>query len=200
MLSADLVSILSKKLSELKNKKNGQITFEDVSEAMVSIIEKVNENFRVGSVIYKELENIKNSIDEAKGETLEIIHDDQESIPDATSQVQEAIDAAENAANTIIDAASEIMEAAPDNEKVQELAMKIIENCDFGDLSRQRLKKVHDHLANIEARLEKLFDALKIEKKDSPKEKFSDGVVLSGPQLSNDTPSQDDIDALFDSL
>lgn len=200
MLQADLIAILSQKLSELKSKKNGQITFEDVSEAMVQIIEKVNENFKVGSVIYKELENIKNSIDAAKGETLDIIHDDSEAIPDAASQVQEAINHAEDAANDIIDAASEIMEVAPDNAKVQELSMSIIEKCDFGDLARQRLVKVHTHLENIESRLDKLFEALKIERKEPPKDKVSDGVVLSGPQLSNDQPSQDDIDALFDSL
>lgn len=200
MLSADLVSILSGKLSELKKKKGGKISFEDVSEAMVSIIEAVNDNFKVGSVIYKELENIRDSIDDAKGETFEILHDDQDTIPDATSQLEEAIKANDAAANNIIDAASAIMEAAPDDQEVNDLAMKIIENCDFGDISRQRMVKVSTHLDNIEQRLDKLFDALKIERKEPSKDKTSDGVVLAGPQLSNDSPSQDDIDALFDSL
>lgn len=200
MLSSDLVVIFSQKLSELKNKNGGSISFEDVSEIMVQIIEKVNENFKVGSVIYKELESIRDTIDEAKGETLHIIHDDEDSIPDASSQVTEAINQTESAANDIIDAASEIMEAAPDNEKIQALSMKIMENCDFGDLVRQRLQKVHTHLENVESRMDKLFETLKIERKEAPKDKVSDGIVLAGPQLSSDTPSQDDIDALFDSL
>jgi chemotaxis regulatin CheY-phosphate phosphatase CheZ len=92
------------------------------------------------------------------------------------------------------------MELAPENEKVQEQAMKIIEKCDFGDLSRQRLIKVVSHLDNIETRLTKLFDALKMQRKEPTENKCKDGASLSGPQLSADAPSQDDIDAIFDSF
>ena len=56
------------------------------------------------------------------------------------------------------------------------------------------------HLDNIETRLTKLFDALKMEKKEPEEKKCKDGSSLSGPQLSADAPSQDDIDAIFNSF
>ena len=88
------------------------------------------------------------------------------------------------------------MDLVGDNEKVMEHATKIIESCDFGDLSRQRLKKVFSHLQNIEQRLDRIFKELRIERK-ALIEKKVDGVSLSGPQLSGVAPTQADIDALF---
>lgn len=197
----NITSILAAKLKELKeSQKDGKISFEDVTGMVVSVIESVNSNFIEGSMIYKELEEIKNAIENAKSETVTVLNDDDETIPDASLQLDEVIKHSEEAANTIIDNASEIMELAGDNEKVNELAMGIIEKCDFGDLSRQRLIKVVAHLDNIENRLNKLFETLKIETRMEKPKKESDGPEKSGPQLSGEAPSQDDIDALFDSL
>ncbi|PIR32848.1 MAG: hypothetical protein COV36_03460 [Alphaproteobacteria bacterium CG11_big_fil_rev_8_21_14_0_20_44_7] len=186
-------------MKELKSEKGGKISFDDISNMMISVIEAVNSGVLENSIIFKELEQIKVAIEEAKGETATILHDDGSSIPDASSHLDEVIKDTVNAANVIIDSASDIMELAGDNEEISAKAMIIIENCDFGDLSRQRLIKVLTHLDNIETRLDKLFAALELERK-TPKEKKADGISLTGPQLAADAPSQDDIDALFDSL
>lgn len=197
----DLTGILSNKLRELKaTKGKAGINFEDVSSIIVSVIEDMKGSLLQDSVIYRELESIRDAIDEAKGETITILNDDGKTIPDAGLQLDAVIKSSEDAANDIIDAACLIMELAPENEKVQEQAMKIIEKCDFGDLSRQRLIKVVSHLDNIETRLTKLFEALKMERKEPEEKKCEDGASLSGPQLASDAPSQDDIDAIFDSF
>lgn len=199
---ADITAILTTKLGELKKAKNGDpINFEDVSGMIVDVIANMEGDMLEGSIIYKELSSIRDAIEEAKGETVNILNDDGTTIPDAGLQLDAVIKASEDAANDIIDAASEIMEAAPDNDKVQAEAMKIIEKCDFGDLSRQRLIKVVSHLDNIETRLTKLFGTLKMDKKNPEEKKCEDGETsLSGPQLNKDAPSQDDIDAIFDSF
>lgn len=197
----DLTGIITKKMRELKvAKKDGGINFEDISDIIVDVIEGMKGSLLQDSVIYRELESIRDAIDEAKGETVTILNDNGETIPDAGLQLDAVIKASENAANDIIDAACAIMELAPDNAEVQAQAMKIIEKCDFGDLSRQRLVKVVSHLDNIETRLTKLFDTLKMEKKEHVEKKCEDGTSLGGPQLSADAPSQDDIDAIFNSF
>ena len=198
----DLTGVLESKLGELKKSKGEDaLSFDDISNIIVDVIKGMEGQPLEGSVIYKELSSIRDAIDEAKGETEVILNDDGSTIPDAGLQLDAVIKASEDAANDIIDAASEIMDLAPDHEKVQEQAMKIIEKCDFGDISRQRLVKVVSHLDNIETRLTKLFDALKMERKKPEEKKCEDGATsLSGPQLDAEAPSQDDIDAIFDSF
>ncbi len=198
----DLTGVLESKLGELKKSKGEDaLSFDDISNIIVDVIKGMEGQPLEGSVIYKELSSIRDAIDEAKGETEVILNDDGSTIPDAGLQLDAVIKASEDAANDIIDAASEIMDLAPDHEKVQEQAMKIIEKCDFGDISRQRLVKVVSHLDNIETRLTKLFDALKMERKKPEEKKCEDGSTsLSGPQLDAEAPSQDDIDAIFDSF
>lgn len=195
----DITSLLSTKLRELKTKKDGTVNFEDISQIMVEVVEGMKGSMLQGSIIYRELESIRDAIDEAKNETITILNDDGKTIPDASVQLDEVIKQSEHAANEIIDAACHIMELAPDNAEIGAACTRIIEKCDFGDLSRQRLVKVVSHMQNIETRLTKLFETLKLEKKESEEPK-ADGASLSGPQLSNEAPSQDDIDALFNSL
>lgn len=198
----DLTGILSNKLQKLKTAKNDGkgVNFEDISQIMVEVIDDLKGTFLRDSIIYRELESIRDAIEEAKGETITILSDDGKTIPDASLQLDAVIKQSEDAANDIIDAACKIMELAPDNAEISAEATKIIEKCDFGDLSRQRLVKVVSHLQNIETRLNKLFDALKMERKETDEKVCESGVVLTGPQLSAEAPSQDDIDALFDSL
>jgi len=197
----DLNGLLSNKLRDLKaSKKEGGISFDDISGILVDVINGMKGGVLENVEIYAELEAIRDAIDEAKGETTTILNDDGKTIPDAGLQLDAVIKASEDAANDIIDAACLIMELAPENAEINAQAMKIIEKCDFGDLSRQRLIKVVSHLQNIETRLTKLFEALKMEKKAPAEKTCEDGSSLSGPQLSADAPSQDDIDALFNSF
>ena len=159
----DLNGLLSNKLKDLKaSKKDGGINFDDISGILVDVISGMKGGLLQSSEIYSELESIRDAIDEAKGETATILNDDGKTIPDAGLQLDAVIQSSESAANDIIDAACLIMELAPDNPEINEQAMKIIEKCDFGDLSRQRLIKVVSHLQNIETRLTKLFEALKM--------------------------------------
>jgi hypothetical protein len=127
----DLTGIITTKMRDLKAaKKEGGINFEDISDIIVDVIEGMKGSLLQDSVIYRELESIRDAIDEAKGDTITILNDNGETIPDAGLQLDAVIKSSENAANDIIDAACLIMELAPDNAEVQAQAMKIIEKCD----------------------------------------------------------------------
>jgi chemotaxis protein CheZ len=199
MDSHNLAIEIAARLKKLKAEKGDKLSFDDISNMLVSIIETTSSNVSDDNKIVSELEGIRNAIKDAKGEAADILNDGESQMPDASNHLDEVVKETEEAANKIIDLASEIQSAVPDNAAVADLVTKIYEACNFGDLSRQRIVKVLKHLDIIESKLVKIFDSLNIEKRINGKPSEGE-LLLNGPQLSGSAPTQDDIDALFNNL
>ena len=199
MDSHNLAIEIAARLKKLKAEKGDKLSFDDISNMLVSIIETTSSNVSDDNKIVSELEGIRNAIKDAKGEAADILNDGESQMPDASNHLDEVVKETEEAANKIIDLASEIQSAVPDNTAVADLVTKIYEACNFGDLSRQRIVKVLKHLDIIESKLVKIFDSLNIEKRINDKPAEGE-LLLDGPQLSGSAHTQDDIDALFNNL
>lgn len=193
-----VVTIIAEKLKALKEQKVPTIGLTDVAEMMKEVIATLNSQFVDDQKIYADLQDISQSIHDAKEEAGHVLQDDDKNMNNASAQLSEVVRETEEAANTIIDAASAIQNLVPDNKEVEALVTRIFENCNFGDLSRQRILKVVSHLENIETRLEKVLKTLNLERKN--KGSANSGIVLDGPQVKTEAATQDDIDALFNSL
>ncbi|MCC7259436.1 MAG: protein phosphatase CheZ, partial [Alphaproteobacteria bacterium] len=78
---------------------------------------------------------------------------------------------------------------------------KIYEACTFQDLTGQRVNKVIKILKEVDARIARMLQLFggdaavtALPRRD---ERTGDERLLNGPQLPDQAPSQDDIDALF---
>ncbi len=134
-------------------------------------------------------------------------------IPDASKELNAILESTESAANSIMDAAEKGQEEAMmlDDDTQQaailEQVTAIFEASNFQDLTGQRITKVVNLLIEIDEIVSELLNTLRknldIEVSSIPEgeeDGDSDEDLLNGPQLNEDVPSQDDIDALFDSL
>ena len=96
-----------------------------------------------------------------------------------------------------------------------EATTQIFEACGFQDITGQRITKVVTAMEEIEGKIDDLIAAfsndddtsredrrIAREQKRAEKrqEAIAEGELLEGPQLPETAVSQDDIDALFDSL
>ncbi len=135
-------------------------------------------------------------------------------IPGANLELEEVVKATEEATNQILDSVEIIQNkvsgleggvAAEIQGVIQDEIVKIFEASNFQDITGQRINKVVTTLVDIDASVLELLDALsdKIEihavKNDKPA-KTAEEDLMNGPQLQDDTPSQDDIDKLFAEL
>jgi chemotaxis protein CheZ len=122
---------------------------------------------------------------------------------ESSVQLQDVLKSTEDATLTIIDSATAIQGiiaanpiAEKDKKAVEALITKIYEACNFQDITGQRIKKVLKNFEDLEARVVNLADATKAGV--YPVKKI-DSELVSGPQLSTEAPSQDDVDKLFKS-
>jgi chemotaxis protein CheZ len=161
------------------------------------------------TLIFHQIENILAQINALKKDisniSSEILHDN--FIPDVTMELRAVIQQTERSVTSILDIADEITALSYQiSEKAirEELSVKvtrILELCNFQDLTGQRIQKIASHLNEIESVIYKMLHALspeeKLRKKDTHK---PDKHLLSGPQKEEDIPSQNEIDDLFNSL
>ena len=157
------------------------------------------------------LEYISGYIRESR-EEIKALRLDEDGVPIATAadELEEIVTEAMNATNTIMGAA-EAIEAVADGladaqaaDKMRQEATRIYEACGFQDITGQRITKVVRTLQSIEKRVNALalvcgaeLDAAKPAAADK---KSEDEKLLNGPALSGGAKTQDEIDALFDSL
>jgi chemotaxis protein CheZ len=129
-------------------------------------------------------------------------------IADMSAHLDAVVQTTEDAANTILDAAIDIQNAMTQDasdaiDTVMEATNRIVEACNFQDLSGQRLRKVMKVLLQLEVHTQKLATLFRDDVKPAPSNgsrPLTDEELMNGPQLLSETPSQDDIDALFSSL
>lgn len=165
----------------------------------------------------REIEKIAQFISDAKTEIAAITLTEEKTgneknIAHANSQLSEVVRHTEEATNLIMDKADAIMLLAGSltdadaGGKISEHAVGILEACSFQDITGQRIKKVMNTLEQIELRITrvvKLFggslpENLLVEDVDNGRRR-PDEDLMDGPQLGKNKPSQDDVDALFNS-
>ena len=127
-------------------------------------------------------------------------------IPMAHEELGSVVAATAGATNTIMEAA-EAMLSLPDGpgyrDAVEERINTIFEACAFQDITGQRIAKVVEALRLFEQRLARFVGAVKARDAASTdpvemaRRARADDLLLNGPQAVEETPSQNDIDALF---
>ncbi len=164
------------------------------------------------------LEKIAEHLMQAKTEILAISRPESESgtdknLPHAASELEEVIRHTEEATNLIMDKAEALIKSAGEvtdkslASRINDDALAVLEACSFQDITGQRVRKVLKTLEQTELRLTKLIKLFggqlpsiaDIETLSTGTER-PDEALMSGPQLSKNAPSQEDIDKLFSSL
>lgn len=207
---------LLKNLIGLREQK-GQILIEDVGAMLEGMASTLQSDSHPDNFIRGEMERMAQYIQSAKEEIAAMVPNPEEGAPQNISaagmELGEVVKATEEATNTIMDAADAIMDAAGNvtdadaSAKIMDETTKLYDACSFQDITGQRINKVLTTLEYVESRVGKLVKLFGgalpegYEIKDTPnKEDRPDEALMGGPQLSGDAPSQDDIDALFNSI
>ena len=134
-----------------------------------------------------------------------------EHLPVATDELEAVVGATEQATNAIFEAVEKIEALTPEMNdstaaKVTECATLVYEACSFQDITGQRIAKVVNALQHIETTVHGLLGALgeAADPGARPRAPASDRPpgddLMNGPQLPEEAISQDDIDALLESL
>ena len=169
------------------------------------------------SVLRGQLHDLKTSIDRTKAE-IAAIHkpgENEDKFVTAAMELGAIVQATEEATNNILGASEDIQEhvqsirervtdvTSHDHlQAIENLTIKIFENCNFQDITGQRTGKVVKTINYLEDRILTMIniwgeeDFEGIELPDDVRSE--DEKLLEGPQLEGDGISQDDIDALFD--
>ncbi len=127
------------------------------------------------------------------------------SLASTADELEEIVAETARAANEIMGAAETIEQLMPrvdSDVSVQLLAAvtRIYEASAFQDITGQRITKIIRAVQDIEEKIETLVGACG-DTLDAPLDPRSgDDALLNGPQLNKAANTQDDIDALFDSL
>lgn len=128
-------------------------------------------------------------------------------MPDNAAHLTNVLASTEEATNTILDAAGLIGDIAnasipsdASKQQVSDHINRIYEACTFQDITGQRIMKVLKNLGVIEAKLNRLSEIAKSYGAAEPvMEPDTGNPLLQGPSLTNEAPSQADIDKLFQS-
>ena len=214
-----LGNALLKSLVDLKERK-GELNIEDVGSLFQGIAGSFNVGNKTDSFVRSEIEKISLYINRAMREIATLNPDD---IPEETvgassthninaaeAELNAVIAATENATNRILDATDAIQAQLNAitgyDAAIQEAGNHIAEiydACNFQDITGQRIRKVmkllsfmQDRIDNIRKLFDESGDAELTEK--TMTDARPDAHLMSGPAM--DTPSQDDIDALFASM
>lgn len=170
------------------------------------------------SVLRGQLHELRDSIDKTKIEIASVRHPDatDDRLTSATLELDAIVQTTEDATNDILNATEEIDDrvhklreagATPETltvfDEINGLTIKILEACNFQDISGQRISKVVKTIHYLEDRIGTMIDIWGAEEfaglevvDDTPDN--PDAALLQGPQLKGEGVNQDDVDALFD--
>jgi chemotaxis protein CheZ len=172
--------------------------------------------------VYGAIKELSESITKMREEIAGLNPGDiaREAIPTATDELEAVVVATEEATSKILDAADKISRVAdelantPAADHLTRAITTIYEASNFQDITGQRITKVVKTLQKVEEKIAEmlavfgdtsLMDAKKTgsaaQKPSAPAASSTDAQsLMNGPQLPGNATSQDDIDALFDSL
>tara|TARA_Y100000031_G_scaffold88354_1_gene97100 strand:+ start:834 stop:1643 length:810 start_codon:yes stop_codon:yes gene_type:complete len=165
-----------------------------------------------------ELRAMSRSIKETKAEikSMRIGGRGNDPLLTATSELDAVVTATEEATNSILEATETIeglaqkieLNADTDDDRratedIMEQTIKVLEACNFQDVTGQRITKVVNTLKFVEERIDAMIeiwgeaDISEVDPSVAPDEN-SDAALLNGPALDGEGIDQDDIDKLFD--
>lgn len=200
--------LLFKKLEILQESNQGIIDVNNIDDIIREFIE-ILAPYTQGELkneIHHQLESVLAQFSSLKMDISNISKEvlDKNFIPNTNMDLRSVIIQTEKSVTGILDVCDEINKLSKeiDNRKIREeliiKSTKILEICNFQDLTGQRIQKIVHHLSEIESIIYKMLHFLKPDLRLKYQSKKDE--LLNGPQSSEDAPSQDSIDALFDNL
>ena len=184
---------------------SGPYERDQVIKIINSVLAKAQTSDGASEAVYKEIQELKAIIQEARKEIGSTRPDDisGKHIPSATDELDAIVLATAEATGTIMDSceiiqkAFEKMDSAVASDMETEVT-KIFEACSFQDITGQRITKVVKTLKKIDEKITALLAVLGSKAPGYEEAKGEEEVsLLSGPQLPGKGISQDDIDKLL---
>ena len=209
-MSNNWENALFKKLKDLQEKNDGLIDINNIDDIIRQFLQ-VMSPYLVSNekkVIYNQIEMILAQFVSLKRDVSNISDEilDSNFIPDIAMNLRSVVIQTEKSVTGILDISDEISALSSkiaDSSIREELLIKstkILELCNFQDLTGQRIQKIIHHLTEIESIMFKMLHALRPDMKLRSRHKSEDDKLLNGPQKEEHSPSQDDIDSLFDKI
>ncbi|MBN9543674.1 MAG: protein phosphatase CheZ [Alphaproteobacteria bacterium] len=212
----NLGNVFLERIRQIWQQNGGKIDVADLESVVENFMEIIKTQVSTSTdvSIYYEISKIKEKLKAARSEidALKPHKIFEQDLPGATAELAEVTKATEEATNTILDSAESIMNLASQiaekdhAAKITDLSTKIMEACNFQDLTSQRITKVLKIFDDFDKLVNSLISNLSIEKdKEYNGDKglssrIDQNIVLNGPQLGKDAPNQSSIDDLFNSL
>jgi chemotaxis protein CheZ len=205
---------LDARLGELQAKSRSP-SREDVAEVVGEMLHSLEGDLsEVNLKVYAELEGLAKYILAAKREIAALRPEDitSEHLPKATDELDAMVGSTEEATNGILQAMESLESLtvrmpAEVAEQVTNAVTQVYENCNFQDITGQRITKVVKTLKHIEDKVEKLMaafgDEVQKHRESHPREEQRRGgeeLLLNGPQLPDEAGKQAEIDALLASF
>lgn len=169
------------------------------------------------SVLQGQLYELRDSIEKTKQEIAAVRRpgEDNDRLTTAAMELDAIVAATEEATHGILDSTEEIDDrihkvrektSDPDTlillDDIGGLTTKILEACNFQDISGQRIGKVVNIINYLEERIITMIDIWGAEEfagiKVADEARDADAALLEGPQMAGAGVSQDDIDSMFD--
>jgi len=195
------------KLKNLQNENNGMIDlnhFDVVMSYFLELLSSESATETEKNIVHQlemmlvRFKSLKLEISNVSQEVLE-----DNFVPNITMDLRSIVIQTEKSVTSIIDVSDEIMKisqkisGAKEREELLMKSTRILELCNFQDLTGQRIQKIIHHLSEAESTIYKMLHMLRPEialKKEAPVS------LINGPQKEGFAPSQSDIDALFKDL
>ncbi len=180
--------------------------------------ENLEQDYEAATALKNEIRALSRSIQETKAEIRSMQGGTQggDQVLKASTELDAVVQATEEATNVILESTEKIDELAQqlhnsaDNDddrgaadEIMETSIKMIEACNFQDLTGQRITKVVGALKYVEDRINAMIeiwgeeDIAEVDASVAD-ETDSDKNLLNGPAMDGEGIGQDDIDALFD--
>lgn len=207
-MTEDWTEKLFKTLQNLQETNKGIVdvnNIDDIIRSFVEILSPYAKETMRAEIIYQ-LESVLAQFSSLKTEISNISKEvlDKNFVPSIIMDLRSVIIQTEKSVTGILDVCDEINELSKginDRNLREALIIKstrILESCNFQDLTGQRIQKIVHHLSEIESIIYKMLHFLKPDFKLKYQTKKDE--LLNGPQSAENAPSQDSIDALFDNI
>ncbi len=203
---------IEERIAQLRAERGDSVPLDEIGAVALCLLTSVEGEVTSGELhARQEVVNLLAFLRDARTEIANIRPNriSRRDIPAATDELDAVVKSTEAATFTILNAAETLSALAPNvapehAEVVNQVVMEIYEASNFQDISGQRIMKVVRTLRKIEERLTRLATTLGLDADgdlDDEAEMVDEAKgPLTGPALPQAASSQDDIDALFDSL
>lgn len=207
-MTKNWTDILSIKLKKLQDDNFGIIDQKEIDKLIKEFLTTVDSyvSTKQRSIIFNQIDTISQQITGLK-KNISIMGNDilqDNFIPEIATELHSVIAQTEKSVIGILDTSDEIGKigtkiSSPEiREELLAHSTKILELCNFQDLTGQIIQRIIKRLTMIESTVNKIAIELGPDYKLSSK--LTPDSLLNGPQKEEERPSQDDIDDLFSNL